>query len=169
MSKTAELYEEQIENGPKTQEEILMNETELLQGLLDSAKARDDKSFHHRVDIKRKGVLKFSFRIRPLSEDEYTSCLKNATKFSKPKKFGEVKVPIETNRALHRSYLIYNATVDEDREKIWDNKKAQNALNILTGVDMIDTILLAGEKDSIVDLLDDISGFNSDMEEEAKN
>jgi hypothetical protein len=36
---------------------------------------------------------------------------------------------------------------------------------------MIDRVLLAGEKDRIIDLIDEISGFNdeTELEEEAKN
>ena len=59
--------------------------------------------------------------------------------------------------------------MDEDRKKLWDNKKAQEALNVLQGVEMIDAVLLSGEKDRIIDVINEISGYGDDMEETAKN
>ena len=71
--------------------------------------------------------------------------------------------------AKFRSWLIYAATVDEDRAKTWDNKQAQEALGVLQGVDMIDAVLLSGEKDRIIDRINEISGYGDDVEETAKN
>ena len=71
--------------------------------------------------------------------------------------------------AKMRSWLIYTATVDEDRAKTWDNKQAQEALNILQGVDMVDAVLLSGEKDRIIDRINEISGYDDDQDETAKN
>ena len=51
----------------------------------------------------------------------------------------------------------------------WDNKQAQQAFNVLRGVDMIDAVLLSGEKDRIIDLINEISGYSEDTEETAKN
>ena len=59
--------------------------------------------------------------------------------------------------------------MDEDRKKLWDNRKAQEALDVLSGVDMIDAVLLSGEKDRIIDVINEISGYDDDMEETAKN
>jgi hypothetical protein len=77
-----------------------------------------------------------------------------------PTKPGQPRKPIETDSALSRSYVIYAATVDEDRDKVWDNKKALDKLGLLQGVDMIDRVLLAGEKARVLDKIDEISGFN---------
>lgn len=151
-----------------SQEEVLMNEDELLRGLIDAGTEKEKESAYKRIQIKRGGVLKFEFRIRPISEEESLACHDHATKFA-PRKRGQPKREIETNLAKFRSWLIYTATVDEDRAKTWDNKKAQEALNVLTGVDMIDMVLLSGEKDRIIDEINEISGYGDDVEETAKN
>lgn len=151
-----------------SQEEVLMNEDELLRGLIEAGTEKEKESAYKRIQIKRGGVLKFEFRIRPISEEESLACHDHATKFA-PRKRGQPKREIETNLAKFRSWLIYTATVDEDRAKTWDNKKAQEALNVLTGVDMIDMVLLSGEKDRVIDEINEISGYNDDMEETAKN
>lgn len=151
-----------------SQEEVLMNEDELLRGLIEAGTEKEKESAYKRIQIKRGGVLKFEFRIRPISEEESLACHDHATKFA-PRKRGQPKREIETNLAKFRSWLIYTATVDEDRAKTWDNKKAQEALNVLTGVDMIDMVLLSGEKDRVIDEINEISGYSDDMEETAKN
>ena len=151
-----------------TQEEILMNEKQLLQGLIEAAQEKDSEKAYEKIQIKRNGALKIEFRIRPLSEEESMKCHERATKYA-PRRRGQPKQEIETNTAKMRSWLIYAATVDEDRAKTWDNKQAQEALNVLQGVDMIDAVLLSGEKDRIIDRINEISGYGDDMEETAKN
>ena len=151
-----------------TKEEVLMNETQLLQGLLEAAESKDSTEAYEKIQIKRGGKLLIEFRIRPLSEEETIKCHERATKYA-PRRRGQPKQEIETNSAKFRSWLIYAATVDEDRAKTWDNLKAQAALNVLQGVDMIDAVLLSGEKDRIIDRINDISGYGDDIEDTAKN
>lgn len=151
-----------------TPEEVLMNESELLRGLIEAGTEKEEESAYRKIQIRRGGVLKFEFRIRPVSEEESLACHDRATKFA-PRKKGQPKREIETNIAKFRSWLIYTATVDEDRTKTWDNKKAQEALDVLQGVDMIDAVLLSGEKDRIIDEINEISGYGDDMAETAKN
>ena len=175
MSKNTmpEVYDENIGAAKElTREEILMSESDILRGLIEAGREKENESSYEKVQVKRGGVLKFEFRIRPLSEDETNACLDHATKFA-PRKKGQPKRKIETDSAKFRSWLIYTATVDEDRKKTWDNKQAQEALGVLCGVDMVDAVLLAGEKDAILDRIDEISGYGSDggetPDETAKN
>jgi hypothetical protein len=169
MTTTGEMFEDTYEQEGMTQEEILMNENDLLQGLLDLAKTKNDDSLYRRVEVKRDGTVYISFRIHPLSEEELNNCVKNATKYAKQKKYGDPKIAIETNYVKMRSLKIYTATVAEDRAKLWDNKEALNRLNFLQGVDMIESLLLAGEKDKLCDAIDEISGLDYELEEQAKN
>ena len=160
MSKNTmpETFEENIGN---TKEDILMNESDILRGLIEAGREKENENAYEKIQIRRGGVLKFEFRIRPLSEDETNACLDHASKFA-PRRKGQPKRKIETDLAKFRSWLIYTATVDEDRKKTWDNKQAQEALDILHGVDMIDAVLLAGEKDAVISRIDEISGYGSD-------
>lgn len=144
-----------------TREEVLMNESEILRGLIEAGREKENESSYEKIQIRRGGALKFEFRIRPLSEDETQACLNKATKFA-PRKKNQPRQKIETNASEFRSWLIYTATVDEDRKKTWDNKQAQEALGALCGVDMIDAVLLAGEKDAVLERIDEISGYGGD-------
>jgi len=153
-----ETFDENIGN---TKEDILMNESDILRGLIEAGREKENENAYEKIQIRCGGVLKFEFRIRPLSEDETNACLDHASKFA-PRRKGQPKRKIETDSAKFRSWLIYTATVDEDRKKTWDNKQAQEALDILHGVDMIDAVLLAGEKDAVISRIDEISGYGSD-------
>ena len=61
------------------------------------------------------------------------------------------------------------ATVEEDRDKIWDNRDAWKNLNVLNGTDLVEVVLKSGEKDEILAKLDEISGYQPTMEDVAKN
>ena len=164
-----EMYEEQTDSVEQpSQEQILISESELLRGLIEAGTEKDSEAAYERIQIRRNGKLKFEFRIRPISEDESLACHDHATKFA-PRKRGQPKREIETNMSKFRSWLIYTATVDEDRAKLWDNKQAQQAFNVLQGVDLIDCVLLSGEKDRIIDRINEISGYSDEADETAKN
>ena len=70
--------------------------------------------------------------------------------------------------------LIHTATVEADRDKLWDNKKVWEALRakglqIMNGLDVIEYCLKAGEKDKVLECIDALSGYDSNLEEVAKN
>ena len=166
INTTPEKFDDENIREPEAKD-ILMNEDAILSGLLDLANSKDNKEFYQKIDIRRGGVLKITFRVRPLSSDEIESCRRSATKYA-PCKKGEPKKEIDCSNSLFQSYLIYTATIGEDRAKIWDNTKAQEKLNVMFGVDMVDKVLLAGEKSRVIDIIMDNSGFG-DEEDTAKN
>ena len=149
------------EMEPVTPEEIVTNENELLKALTGKSKpAQETKT----IEVSYHGTV-FRFRIRALSEREYDSCRERATTYSKNKRFGGMKLPEKTDTVKYHTLLIYKATVDEDRAKLWDNKALWDAVNAVTGTDMVDFLIpLAGKKQQIVDLIEDLSGFNEDAE-----
>jgi hypothetical protein len=166
---TPELFDDAIpDEATPTKEEILMSERDILAGLLELGAEKDDQKNYYPIEIKRSGVLKLSFRIRPITENENQTCYNRASRYA-PTKPGQPKVVVETNQALYRSYIIYTATVDEDRGKVWDNKEAQARLGVLQSVEMIDRVLKAGEKERVIDKIDEISGFGDDAEETARD
>lgn len=150
---------------------IRANEEDFIQGLIDAADFVSEET--QRIEIIREGRLYFAFCIRPLSSQEYENCKKKHTKYMRNKQLG-IKLPEDTDRIKYQSALIYAATVDEDREKLWDNRKVWDALNakkdrIMNGLDVIEYTLKAGEKDKILEAIDKLSGFEDNLEEVAKN
>lgn len=143
-------------------------ENDILKGLLAAANYETEEENIHPVDIARNGVVLFTFHIRPLGEEEYQKCKDKNTKYVRNKQLG-IKFPENTDSVRYRSALIYQATIKEDRERVWDNKEAWKALNVLTGIDLIEKTLLAGEKDAVLEKVDKISGYTATTEEVAKN
>jgi len=161
-NKTPEQHEQEREG-------LLAHEDDLLQGLL--AAAEDTEEDVVPVQIVRQGKVALQFRIRPLRDYEYEECREQVTTYRR-NAFG-VRVPEETDPVRFRALLIYKATVEEDRKRLWDNKAAWERLKVMSGPDLIDRVLRAGEKDAIVRKIDEISGYGADverkMEELAKN
>lgn len=61
------------------------NEMDLVQGLLSAADFRTDDEMQTEIQIKRKGKLFFSFKIRPLSEEELLNARrKSVVKMANP-------------------------------------------------------------------------------------
>lgn len=160
------------ETGEPTTEEtrgaLRAYEDDILGGLLAAADFREDEEEIHPVEIARNGKVLFTFRIRPLSEGEYNQCKERHTKYKRHKQLG-ISLPEKTDTIAYRNALIYQATVEEDRKKVWDVKEAWKKLDVINGVELIGRVLKAGEKDAVCDLIDQISGYSITEEELAKN
>lgn len=143
-------------------------EDDILGGLLAAGAYKDDDSENKTIQIIRQGAVVLEFRVRPVSEEENAKYQKRNSTYKRNKVSGE-KIRTEFDRTRYRSQLIYEATVDEDREKIWDNKAAWNKFAVLNGIDLIDCVLKAGEKERIIDTISEISGFGEEPEDTAKN
>lgn len=167
-----ELTEEEKKNY------VRMNEEDMIMGLISAAGFATNEEEMKTIEIARpdsegNSKVLFQFRLIPLREDQYEQAKRKHTKYVRNKQFG-MKLPEETNSTRYRSQLIYMATVEEDREKLWNNKQIWDALRsrgfqIMNGLDVIECSLKAGEKDRILDILDEISGYDSNLEEVAKN
>lgn len=160
------IFENEVETPitpEEEREELLFNEEAIL-------KALGNKNRHEEVTEKivvKFGDLVFSFRIRPLSEKEWDRCREKNTKYQKNRRLG-MKMPESTNTVGYHSFLIYTATVEEDRAKLWDNKKfwAAAGNDVLTGTDMVDKLIpLAGKKQEIVERIERLSGYDDESEE----
>lgn len=165
----ADPIEEVAADKSASDEELKEYDGDILHALLAAANYQQSEDETYTMRVIRKNVVLFTFRVRPLSEEEYERCRTKNTKYVRNKRIG-VKVPETTNSVRYRSQLIYEATVPEDRAKLWDNKAMWDALNVASGVEAIDKILKSGEKDKILEQIDAISGYdNNELEETTKN
>lgn len=143
-------------------------EDDILGGLIAAASYKDDENETAKIQIVRDKKIVLEFSIRPLGEEEYMKCRKNNTTYRKNKQVG-TRVAESVDAARYRAELIYRATVDEDRAKIWDNRQAWDRLAVVCGIDLVEVALKAGEKDMILEKLDELSGYQISLEETAKN
>lgn len=110
------------------------------------------------------------FKVRPLSEKEIDQCKERNTRYIKNKRLGGIKLVDNVDTVRYRSELIYIATVPEaDGKKIWDNPLLREMYpSVLDKIEIIDKVIKwAGVKDSIVDKINEISGFDADTTEES--
>lgn len=161
MSKVNENYDDSPISEEEAREELAFNEDEILKALTDRSQ-HDDRVETIEVLF---GKTRFAFRIRPLSEKEWDKCRERNTKYQKNRRLGGMRLPESTNTTGYHSDLIYTATVEEDKAKLWDNKRLWAAVNAVTGTDMVDKLIpYAGKKQAIIDRIEALSGFNEDDE-----
>jgi hypothetical protein len=141
-------------------------EYDLTTALLSAAEFRTSEDAIKEVEIKRGGKFFFSVRVHPISDTESRKARRRATTMmANPNNKKLPPIEKEFNSALFHSQVIYLATVEEDREKIWGNKKLMEKYDILDPVDTIDVLLAVGEKLELVDIIMDISGLGGDVDE----
>lgn len=95
----------------------------------------------------------FQFRIHALNEDDWAKCRRQNLK-------NRGRLTEELNNARCSSQAIYEATVDEDKERLWKNKAAWKKYNVNSGVDLVNAILQPAEKDIIIATLSKMGGFD---------
>lgn len=155
----------------ETQKQLLTKENDFIAGMIKAAADKTDETA--KLQIIRSGKMYFEFSIHALGEEEANKCRKKHTKYVRNKQIG-IKFAEETDTAKFRSSLIYHATIEADREKLWDNKQVWQGLiaqgkQIVTALDVIEAVLLGGEKDMVIDQINKISGFNSENLEEVES
>ena len=100
---------EEVEMDKETNEGIMRTyEDDILGGLLAAADYINDEDEIVPIEIARNGVVLIKFRIRPLSEEEYVKCKNRHTKYIRNKQIG-IKIPEDTDTAMYRNALIYQA------------------------------------------------------------
>ena len=150
------------ENEPVTPDELLFSEDELLKALTEKQHLDNTE----KIEVKLGSVV-FAFRIRPLSEREWNACRERHTKYKRNRRLGGMKMPEDTDTVGYHTELIYTATVEEDRAKLWNNKRLWKATGALTGPDMVDKLIpFAGKKQAIIDRIEKLSGYDDESEEE---
>lgn len=155
-----------------TKEEVLMNETELLQGLIEAGRYKDE--YRKKIVIQRAGKTLFAFTIKPIDDTDLFDCRKRAVK-KIPNPMGKNYPAIDGDMDVpaFRSAKIYAATVDEDKAKLWDNRKVQDGLGVISNIDLISKVFMDGEKDYVLEEIDKLSAGvteeQAELEETAKN
>lgn len=156
----------EIVTGLETAENVKEAEYDLVTALMEAAAYREDKELETIVDIKRNGKYFFSVTIRPIGDAETRAARKKATKYM-PNPQNRKLPPIEKefNSSLFNSIIIYTATTDEDKAKIWGNKAIMDKYSLVEPHESIDILLTVGEKTALADKVVEISGMDITDEE----
>lgn len=110
------------------------------------------------IVIKRQGKPVLEFTVRGLDEDEWAKC-RRQNLINRGLRTEEIK------QARFNSQVIYEATINEDKERIWKNKDVWAKLNVASGIDLINQLLLPGEKNALVEIIGKLSKYEMDAED----
>lgn len=151
--------------------ELLAAENTILQDIGGVLEAMETITKYEVYDVVRDGKKLFSFRVRGLDDEELEKCRDQATKVVKDRRFGSLAVPRDFNAAKFNSLMIYTATHPDDRKLLWDNKDLWQKANIVAGWQLVDKVLLRGEKEEVIALIEQLSGYDDgeNTEETLKN
>ncbi|GAW27992.1 hypothetical protein [Carboxydocella sp. ULO1] len=145
-------------------DELLEVEDVMLRDIGGVLEAMETVTKYEIFEVVRDGKKLFSFRVRGLSDEELERCRDQATKVVKDRRLGSLAVPRDFNAAKFNSLMIYTATHDEDRKKLWDNKELWAKAGIATGWQLIEKVLRRGEKEAVMELIEKLSGYDEDGE-----
>lgn len=148
MAKANEINEEQFEQ-------------DFVAGMLEAAKTRINPETPT-IKIIRDEKLLFTFRVRALDEDEWQSCRRKSL-------MNRGKPTEEVNNARFINQVIYEATLEEDKEKTWKVKQLWKQFGVVTGSELVGKILSVGEKNKIFEVISNLSGYYDDYEDMVKN
>lgn len=144
-------------NKPLTEDALDNIEGNIVDALLQAAAYRNVENHRQPVKIVRNKKVLFRFTIEALDEDTWRRCRAQNTRTR-----GKSE---ELNEARFLSQLIYEATIEEDKQRVWNNKAVWKQLNVLTGVDVVNAVLLPAEKIKLAEELEKLSGYNEDLDE----
>lgn len=129
-------------------------EQSIVNALLEAGSWRKD-DVRREIIIRRGEKNLFTFKVEPLDEDGWKKCRRQNTR-NKGKRTEE----LDDSRFL--SQVIYEATIAEDKERLWKNRDVWKDLNATNGIDVINFILKPGEKSKVVEVIAGISGYDDD-------
>lgn len=156
-------------------EEIRKAEPDLLARLKQAGKFRDDPKQWKEVPVIRendegKPFVLFTFRVRPLSREEAQQVRNDHMPLIKNRQTGlSVRDAANFNQADYECDLIYRATVEEDRKKIWNDRSLWNYYNVLSGPMLVSAILQSGDVYRAIVAINDASGYDMDESKIVKN
>lgn len=144
-------------------------EYDLVASLLEAADFQNDEDLMKEVEMRRNGKLLFVVHVHPLSDEDVNLARKKATAmYPNPAGRKFPKVSGEFSSKTFNSWLIYLATTPEDQQRIWNNSAVKKKYGLAHPTEVIDKLLMAGEKIDLANLISDISKLNDDEEVDAE-
>ena len=129
-------------------------EQDIVNALLEAGSWRKDET-RREIIIRRNDRDVFTFNIEPVDEDTFRKCRRQNTR-------NKGKRTEELDDARFLSQLIFTATVEEDKDRLWRNTAIQKKLNVQNAVDVVNYVLKPGEKTKIAEVIADISGYEDE-------
>lgn len=129
-------------------------EQDIVNALMEAGSWRKDET-RREIIIRRNDRDVFTFNIEPVDEDTFRKCRRQNTR-------NKGKRTEELDDARFLSQLIFTATTEEDKNRLWRNAAIQKKLNVQTAIDVVNYVLKPGEKTKIAEVIADISGYEDE-------
>lgn len=139
-------------------EELEKVEGNIVDALLEAAAFRTGNNARRLISIKRDGRILFKFTIEAIDEDTWRKC-RRQNLINKGKRSEEL------NSARFLAQAIYEATIEEDKKRLWQNQAVWNKLDVASGIDVVNIILTPGEKTKIAEVLEELGGYDDDLDD----
>ena len=145
-----------------TDEELAKVEMNIVDALMEAASYRSGEENRRRVVIKRKDKILFSFDVEGLYEDTWRKCRRQSL-------INRNKRSEELDNARFLSMVIYEATVESDKKRLWNNQELWQKWNLVSGFEVVNRVLTPGEKSKVGEVIMDLSGYDDDLDDIIKN
>lgn len=166
------IEDEKMVAGIDTSSNPVKAEEDFVSGLLEAAGFINEEDKEREIEIKNKdGKVLFTFTVRPVSTEEFYAARKKGVKLI-PNPVNKKLPKIEDENAFSTStfhaWLIYTATIDADKERVWNNAQLKAKSGAILPVDNVKAVFKRmGDMNKIVDIIMEISGIGADEEEES--
>ena len=146
-----------------SEEQLAKFDGDIAAALIEASEYNIGSDKRRKINIQRNGKSLFSFTIEPVDEETMRRVrrenLKNRGKRTE-ELIGERFV----------AQLIYEATIEEDKNRLWRNREVQERLNVASGADVVQKVLTPAERSKLEDVLIEIGSYNDDgLDEMIKN
>ena len=142
-------------------------EYDLLASLLEAADYKTSEDEVTKINIVRDKKFLFAIHVRPLSEDDTRVARKKATTYMKNPQGPKLpQIEKDFDNPKFKSWLIYLATIEEDKQKIWGQPTIMQKFGLMEAWESVDILLKAGEKNRVVEEIFKISGFDEEETDE---
>lgn len=154
-------YEEAVEALGVNENMSTEEEFDLISGFMKASELITENT--KKVEIRDNGELLFAFRIHAVTAEDIKVAKKKATTFM-PNPVNKKLPPIEkdVDKVTYQSFLIYLATVEEDKTKIWENPALMSKFGVMEGYELIDKVIPSGKKQQILTAIDILSGYDDE-------
>lgn len=177
MAAKKQVEEEIMVTGLETatsQKDKTEKEYDIVEALLKAANFREDEDMITTAEIRRNGILLFEVDIHPIGDEEARRLRRKATDYMvNPVNAKLPKVEKFFDQGKFNAMIIYEATTDKDKKRIWGRPEIMEKYNLVEPWESVNILLTVGEKNNLSDEVLKISGWEDDIvkqeEEYVKN
>ena len=136
-------------------EQLAKFDNDIASALIEASEYNLGADKRRKINIQRNGKPLFSFTIEPVDEETMRRVRRENLKNR-----GRRNEELIGERFV--AQLIYEATIEEDKNRLWRNREVQERSNVASGADVVQKVLTPAERSKLEDVLIEIGSYDSD-------